>query len=295
MKTAYFSNRHNITLQHDRLETEAKEAISAIMPNAEHGRAATEGLVKLVKAAFFSGRQQVIDEINGPGDQPERLLLSFCGCGAPTCTDVWFRNLGKFTQGSGFTMADALRLKLGWDLAAPGGDLTCVTTGRVTPEGTFEVLTMQTLDAEPVYEIDDEIGMSVTKSDAVRALDEIREGTFYSDYDFASGPGLRALTAAVGNLPDSAPHGWVFVGRDGEWYWSVDPDFHESVEEWRPATPVEFALANRRKPISGTPVERAIDELRSACNAKNANSPAGQTRIEAAMQRIRDLRGNTMP
>jgi len=44
------------------------------------------------------------------------------------------------------------------------------------------------------------------------------------------------------DLPDEAPHGWVFFGPDGRWHWSPTFDPHESVEDQRPATAVEKAL-----------------------------------------------------
>lgn len=39
-----------------------------------------------------------------------------------------------------------------------------------------------------------------------------------------------------------APHGWVYIGPDGEWHHSPTPDLHEGVTELRPATAMEAEL-----------------------------------------------------
>jgi len=43
-------------------------------------------------------------------------------------------------------------------------------------------------------------------------------------------------------MSDTAPHGWTYMGPDGQWYWSLTQDPHESVTEQRPATPAEYDL-----------------------------------------------------
>jgi len=46
---------------------------------------------------------------------------------------------------------------------------------------------------------------------------------------------------------NDAPHGWVYNGPDGEWYWSEDQDDHESVTDQRPATALEKTMLTQIK------------------------------------------------
>lgn len=108
----------DITRDHGPFESEIMHYISGLRLD----RRAKDQFVKLAKAAFFAGRDQVIEELNTSDDQPDRLELEMCQCGHTTCTDVWFKNAGKFAQGSGFDLKEATRLQIGWDLAGPGGD-----------------------------------------------------------------------------------------------------------------------------------------------------------------------------
>lgn len=185
----------DITLQFDRLETETKDIIQTMFLGLDHGtyQRTRENLTKLVKAAFFAGRDQIIDELNDRSQfQPDSIKLRMCACGSSACTRAQFTNVGHFAMGAGFSMAEANRIMIGWDLASPNGDRTAKVTMMQNADGTVEII-----DAE-FTEIEQE-----------------------------------------------APHGWVFYGPDGNWHWSINPDYHESVEDLRPATAIEAALAQR--------------------------------------------------
>ncbi len=47
----------------------------------------------------------------------------------------------------------------------------------------------------------------------------------------------------MGDAIPSSPTGFVYYGPDGRWHWSPTYDTHESVEDQRPATITEAALA----------------------------------------------------
>lgn len=212
MRKPIFAGWRDITLQHDRLETEARDALADIRLDTSldiSGREAN--LVKLVKAAFFAGRQQIIDALNEGDDLPDNLTISPCRCGHSACTKVWLSMGGP----TGFEIRDAMALKVayermvnqpkidaapqpfivGFDPAAPGGDASCKMTVGITPDGSLTVI-----DAE---------------------FEEVTD--------------------------DEPEHGWVFYGPDGEWHWSPVWQNHEAITDQRPATGVEAGLVKALK------------------------------------------------
>jgi len=46
-------------------------------------------------------------------------------------------------------------------------------------------------------------------------------------------------------MEDTAQHGWVMYGPDGNWHWSATKDLHECIDDQRPATALEKAVFNR--------------------------------------------------
>lgn len=43
-------------------------------------------------------------------DKPRKITFERCGCGHPSCKDYWLVGIGKFVQGSGFTLEEAERI-----------------------------------------------------------------------------------------------------------------------------------------------------------------------------------------
>lgn len=145
----------DITLQYDRFEQEAKEIVSAMIESDHLGRdrerfkMVRDNLTKLVKTAFFAGRDQIIDEINDRSEcQPEAIKLRMCPCGSISCTRAQFTNVGHFAAGAGFSMAEANRIMLGWDMASPNGDRTAKVTMMQNRDGTVEIIDAEFTEVE---------------------------------------------------------------------------------------------------------------------------------------------------
>ena len=126
---------HSITLQHDSFEREVREMILSLfedrtLPGGSHQ---LDVMTKIVKASYFAGQQSLLDDINedGPEDAPKLVM---CRCGNATCTTVQFSNFGRFYNGAGFTIREAMRIRGAWLRNK-------VEEERVVITGTFDIET----------------------------------------------------------------------------------------------------------------------------------------------------------
>ncbi len=117
---------HRLHNPHDAFDREIK----ALTANIEMHPSARDQVCRIARAAFFAGRNQLVDELNEDASEGG-IQLQMNTDDYPGRTDMWFKNLGKFVLGSGFRPADAVRLQIGWDLAR-GGDkaVYCIAEHR---------------------------------------------------------------------------------------------------------------------------------------------------------------------
>lgn len=113
----YLHGWQDLTLQYDNFEREARNASDIILKSSGYNGDRITMFAKLVKAAFLSGRNSLLAEMNDKDGQPDALTLRLCQCGHAACTKTYFGNLGSFYQGSGFEPADAAYLKAAYDFA----------------------------------------------------------------------------------------------------------------------------------------------------------------------------------
>lgn len=109
----YLRGWQDTRIQHDSLDREAIEIIDTLKDSTW----AITDLTKVVRTAFFAGRNSLLAEMSDTDGLPEALTLRLCQCGHASCTKTYFGNLGSFYQGSGFEPADAAYLKAAYDFA----------------------------------------------------------------------------------------------------------------------------------------------------------------------------------